>query len=209
MPQSTRIGRPPKIVNARQRILDHAARLFAEKGYETSSLAELAERMGLTKPALYNYFASKQELYDAIILATLSGLAETVTAAVARETSPSAKLRRFMVSHARYFEAHHDGFVTMLIGFGGMDRMELREEALALRNEHEHLLRTIFAEGVATRTFRGVDPVTASRAVLSLLNWMARWFKPGGGKSAEQFALDYFELLALERNGLERNGRTD
>ncbi|BCH26382.1 TetR family transcriptional regulator [Mesorhizobium sp. L-8-10] len=201
MPQSTRIGRPPKIENARQRILDHAARLFAEKGYETSSLAELAERLGLTKPALYNYFASKQELYDAIILVTLSGLVETVTAAVACESSPSAKLRRFMMSHARYFEAHHDGFVAMLIGFGGMDSMEFRKEALALRNEHEHLLRAILADGVEAGAFRTIDPVTASRAILSLLNWMARWFKPGGGKSAEQFALDYFELLALERTG--------
>lgn len=195
-----RLGRPPKIENARQRILDHAARLFAEKGYETSSLGELAERLGLTKPALYNYFASKQELYDAIILATLGGLVGTVTDAVARETAPPAKLRGFMVSHARYFESHHDGFVTMLVGFGGMDNMELREEALALRNEHEDLLRAILAEGVETGAFRSVDPVTASRAVLSLLNWMARWFKPGGGKSAEQFALDYYELLALERN---------
>ncbi len=200
MPQSTRLGRPPKNENTRQRILDRAAELFAEKGYETSSLAELAERLGLTKPALYNYFASKQELYDAIILGTLSGLVETVTAAVAREASPSTKLRRFMLSHARYFETHHDGFVTMLIGFGGMDNMELREDALALRNEHENLLRAILAEGVETGAFRSVDPVTASRAVLSLLNWMARWFKPGAGKSAEQFALDYFELLALERN---------
>ncbi len=200
MSQSTRIGRPPKIENARQRILDHAARLFAEKGYETSSLAELAERLGLTKPALYNYFASKQELYDAIILATLSGLVETVTTSVVRETSPSARLQRFMLSHARYFETHHDGFVTMLVGFGGMDKLELREEALALRNEHENLLRAILTEGVEKGAFRNVDPVTASRAVLSLLNWMARWFKPGAGKSAEQFALDYFELLALERN---------
>lgn len=201
MPQSTRVGRPPKIENAKQRILDHAARLFAEKGYETSSLAELAERLGLTKPALYNYFASKQEVYDAIILATLSGLVETVTSAVVQETSPPAKLRRFMMSHARYFEAHHHGFVTMLIGFGGMDSMKLREEALALRSEHERLLRAIVAEGVETGVFRSVDPVTAGRAVLSLLNWMARWFKPGDGKSAEHFALDYFELLALERNG--------
>lgn len=199
MPQSPRLGRPPKIENARQRILDHAARLFAEKGYETSSLAELAERLGLTKPAVYNYFASKQEVYDAIILATLSGLVEAVTAAVGEETSPTEKLRRFMTCHARYFEDHHAGFVTMLIGFGGMDSMEFRQEALALRNEHEDLLREIVRGGVESGAFRTIDPVTASRAILSLLNWMARWFKPGGGRTAEEFAIEYFDLLALER----------
>lgn len=201
MPQQRRLGRPPKIANARQRILDHAAQLFAEKGYETSSLSELAERLGLTKPAVYNYFASKQELYDAIILATLSGLVEAVTSAVGKETSPPARLRRFMTAHARYFEEHHHGFVTMLVGFGGMDSMEFRQEALALRHEHETLLREIVFGGVESGAFRAIDPVTASRAILSLLNWMARWFKPGGGKTAEAFALEYFDLLALERTG--------
>jgi hypothetical protein len=90
----------------------------------------------------------------------------------------------------------------MLVGFGGMANAEFREEATRLRNEYEGLLRQIVSEAVASKSFREVDIGTTSRAVLSLLNWMVRWFRPGTGASAEQLATEYYDLLA---GGLSRN----
>lgn len=188
--------------NPQQRILDQAAKLFADRGYETTTIADLAASMGVSKAAVYHYFQTKQQIYDAIILHTLEGLIRTVTAAVNDESSAPAKLRSFMTAHARYFEEHRAGFITMLVGFGGMDCTEFREQAMRLRDEHERLLREIIEGGVAAGSFRRVDVVTTGRAVLSLLNWMVRWFKPGMGSTAEQLAIDYYELLA---GGLESN----
>ena len=48
-------------------IMDRAARLFAEKGYDAASIADLAAALGLSKPAIYNYYPSKQALFDAIM----------------------------------------------------------------------------------------------------------------------------------------------
>ncbi|TKT69642.1 TetR/AcrR family transcriptional regulator [Aquamicrobium sp. LC103] len=196
---SVRLGRPPKLDDARARILAEAAALFAEQGYETSSLSELAARLGLTKPAIYHYYSSKQDLFDAVILETLTGLVANVEEALADTTGPCEKLRRFMVGHARYFAGHRDGFVTMLVGFGGMKNTEFREDSLVLRRRYEQLLRDIVSEGVETGAFRQVDPVVTARAILSMLSWMVRWFQPSGGKTAEEIALEYVELLALER----------
>lgn len=198
--QKKRLGRPPAVDNPRQRILDQAASLFAEKGYETSSINELAAAMGVSKAAVYHYFPSKQQLYDAIILDTLTGLIKTVNEEVDQETSPAKKLRRFITAHARYFESHRDGFVVMLVGFSGMQCREFRDEAMQLRDAHEQLLRRIIANGIASRDFRQVDIVMAGRAVLSLLNWMVRWFKPGGGATAEELVIEYFNLFL---HGLE------
>jgi hypothetical protein len=121
---------------------------------------------------------------------------------VGEETTPPAKLRRFMTSHARYFEQQRAGFVVMLVGFSGMDSSEFRDEAMRLRDEHERLLRAIIAEGIDSKAFRPVDVVTTGRAVLSLLSWMVRWFKPGLGSTAEQIAIEYYDLLA---GGLENH----
>lgn len=189
-----RLGRPPAIDNPKQNILDYASRLFAEKGYETSSLNDLASAMGVSKAAVYHYFQTKQQIYDAIILDTLGGLVATVTESVAQETEAKKKLERFMTSHARYFEAHRHGFVVMLVGFSGMAHSEFRAEAMALRDAHERLLRLIIEEGVASGAFRPVNVVMTGRAVLSLLNWMVRWFKPGGA-TAEELVIDYYNLL--------------
>lgn len=200
--QKKRLGRPPTVDNPRKRTLDQAAKLFAEKGYETSSLNELAVSMGVSKAAVYHYFQTKQQLYDAIILDSLSGLTKTVTEAVDKETSPAARLKRFMTAHASYFESHRDGFIVMLVGFSGMESNEFRNEAMQLRDAHEQLLRRIIAEGVAGKDFRQVDVVMTGRAVLSLLNWMVRWFKPGGGSTAEELVIEYFNLFL---NGLEHH----
>ncbi len=189
------LGRPPLKDDPRAEILQQAARLFAEKGFASGSLAELARAMGYSKGAIYNYFSSKQEIYDAIIIFTLNGLYEASAEAVNRSDPPVDQLRQYMVAHARFLADNYDCFVTMLVGFSGMANTELKDDALALRDAHEGLLRQILADGVADGSFRPVGEAMAGRAVLSLLSWMVRWFKPGRGKSAEEVASEYHDLL--------------
>ncbi|MFS8038602.1 TetR/AcrR family transcriptional regulator [Xanthobacter sp. AM11] len=190
-----RPGRPPLMDDPRAQILRSAAKLFARKGYQESSLNELARGMNYSKGAIYNYFSSKQEIYDAIIIFTLTGLYESAAAAVQPAAPPAERLRQFMVAHARFLAENYDSFVTMLVGFSGMANAELKDDALRLRDAHEGLLREILAAGIAEGAFRGMDAAMTGRAVLSLLSWMVRWFKPGGRKSAEEVAQDYYDLL--------------
>uniref|UniRef100_A0A9E7ZR95 TetR/AcrR family transcriptional regulator n=1 Tax=Bosea sp. NBC_00436 TaxID=2969620 RepID=A0A9E7ZR95_9HYPH len=190
-----RQGRPPTIENARDRILDDAAHLFARDGYDGTSLSELATSVGVTKAAIYHYFPNKQEIYEAIIVRTLEGLRRHVSQATAGASSPEEALARFMTTHADFFEDHYDGFLTMLVAYGGMENVVMIAEAQKLRDEHEQALRQIIADGIARGAFRPIDVDVTSRAVLSMLNWMVRWFKPGKGRRAASFAQDYCDLL--------------
>lgn len=194
-PAERRMGRPPLLDDPRAEILREAARLFAEKGYADSSLNELAAAMNYSKGAIYNYFSSKQEIYDAIIIATLTALYESAAEAVKPEDPAPERLRRFMVAHATCIEANYHAFVTMLVGYSGMANAELKDDALKLRDAHEGLLRRIIADGIADGSFRPVDVAMTGRAVLSLLSWMTRWFRPTGKKSGEEIALDYYDLV--------------
>ncbi|OVZ66263.1 TetR family transcriptional regulator [Pigmentiphaga sp. NML030171] len=190
-----RQGRPPVVADARERILLEASKLFAQSGYESSSIGELAAAIGVSKPAIYHYFATKQDIYDAIILQALQGLTDVVVPAVNAQPAPLDKLRVFMTAHAAYLERNYWSFVAMLVGFSGMSP-SYRDDAARLRDAYERLLRQILEQGAREGVFRPGQVVTSGRAVLSLLNWMARWFKPGHGSTAEQIALDYFELLS-------------
>ncbi|KDD63458.1 transcriptional regulator, TetR family [Bordetella bronchiseptica OSU553] len=193
-PKRARAGRPPTLAAPRERILEEAARLFARSGYENSSVADLAAAIGVSKAALYHYFPTKQDIYDAIILETLAGLLQAVTREVERQHEACERLRAFMVGHARYFARHHEQFVTMLIGYSGMALPE-RADAAQLRDRYEQLLRDLLEQGMATGTLRRLDVAATGRAVLSMLNWMVRWYKPGQGDSAEQIADGYYDLL--------------
>jgi len=64
-----------------------------------------------------------------------------------------------------------------------------------LRSEHEGLLRKIIKNGVKQGVFADMDVSLAGRTVLSLLGWMARWYRPEGKFSAEQIAEQYYELI--------------
>jgi len=190
-----RAGRPPTLAAPRERILEEAARLFARCGYESSSVADLAAAIGVSKAAIYHYYPTKQDIYDAIILEVLRGMTAAVSQAVARAPAAREQLRQFMLAHARYFEEHHAQFVTMLVGYSGMAITE-RADAASLRDGYERRLRDILAGGIARGEFRALDVAATGRAVLSMLNWMARWYQPGGAQTAETIAAGYFDLLA-------------
>lgn len=190
-----RAGRPPAVAEPRERILDAAAKLFARCGYENSSIADLAAAVGVSKAAIYHYYATKQDIYDAIILNVLSELTAEVSQAVAQATTASARLRQFMLAHARYFEDRHPQFVTMLISYSAMSVPD-QKDAAHLRDGYEQLLRDIIAEGVTRGEFREIDVAATGRAVLSMLNWMARWYRPDGPQTAEAIAESYFDLIS-------------
>lgn len=190
-----RQGRPPSMENPRGRILDEAATLFARYGYDGASLGMLAEAVGVTKAAIYHYFPNKRDIYEAVIVRMLRELSEHVAAAIAGQEDARLALRTFMLAHAEYFEANLDGFATMLVGFGGMKNRNLLAEAQTLRADYEASLRAIIARGIDQGHFRPADPATAGRAILSMLNWMVRWYRPGGPRRAADFAQEYSDLF--------------
>jgi len=192
--QRRRQGRPPVIVNARERILEEAAALFARSGYEAITIADLAVAIGATKAAVYHYFKTKQDIYDAIILSTLADLIAANTGHDGG--SASERLRAFMVGHARFFEANYWRFSAMLIGFGGIDNQSVLAEAKRLRRSYESYVRGIIQSGVDEGEFDITDITAAGRMVLSCLNWMVRWFEPGLQETAEAVADTYFGLLS-------------
>jgi len=189
-----RRGRPPLVENQRERILERAAVLFGTHGYQGVGIAALADDLGVSKAALFHYFPSKRDIYDSIVLDVLRGLAESVREAVSDDDDARTRLLSFMRAHAGYFEEHYWQFVVMLVGFGGITPPRV-DEVVQIRDEHEAHLRRILADGVGDGSFKELDVATTGRAVLSMLNWMARWYKPDGTQRAAEIAEQYGELL--------------
>jgi AcrR family transcriptional regulator len=194
-PRRGGLGRPPLHDNQRERVIACAAELFAQEGFENVGMGRLADAVGISKAGLYHYFRAKREILDTIVVTTLDGLMETVAAATVDVERPRDRLTAFMTAHAAYFEANYWAFTTMLVGFGGLGSRAKREAVVEQRDRYEGLLRQILQEGVDSGDFRAVHLPTASRAALSMLNWMARWFDPSGPERATDVAAKYAELL--------------
>ncbi len=184
-----------KGVEQRGRILEVSAKLFATQGYESTSMTVLAKKLNLSKASIYYYFASKDEIYEEIIVDTLARLVATVEDKLASDAPPREQLHTFMTQHAKFFEDNIWAFTAMLYGFGGVHALTRHEEVIRLRDRHENTLRNILSAGVKHGDFRNIDHKLSARAILSILNWMVRWFKHGGAKSADAFADMFFDLL--------------
>lgn len=86
-------------IDIRTKILEEALRLFAHNGYGSTSVREIAERSGVTKPTLYYHFGNKEGLFRAIVQTRLDQLGALVDAAVRGDGSPLARLRTFFEAY--------------------------------------------------------------------------------------------------------------
>lgn len=180
----------------RETIMRAASDLFAQGGYADTSLMDIASAVGVSKAAVYHYFATKQVIFDAIVVDLLQRLYDHVSAALPPDTTDVAtRLLAAMRGHAEFFEKNYTEYVTLLHGFGGLNRVVSSEE-LAIRNRYEGLFRSIIAQGIAAGELRITNAPVAARGALSMLNWMTRWFDPKGERRAVDFAEDYFDILA-------------
>ncbi|MES9536082.1 MULTISPECIES: TetR/AcrR family transcriptional regulator [unclassified Actinomadura] len=97
-----------------QQMLDVAERVFGERGYQAASMDEIAERCGVSKPMLYEYFGSKDGLLVACVSRSKAELFEATQKAMAGATTPEDILWRGMVAYFRFIDEHSRSFAMLL-----------------------------------------------------------------------------------------------
>src|ERR1700690_3720962 len=91
----------PRHAERREQLLNVAKSLFAERGFQSTTMDDIAKEAGFTKPILYQYFESKTELYREIVNQTAGKLLDSLRSAVAEVESPRSKIE---VAFRVYFE---------------------------------------------------------------------------------------------------------
>jgi AcrR family transcriptional regulator len=181
-------------------ILEHATRLFAARGYDGTTLQDIADAIGITRPGLYHYISSKEQLLAALVRDVSENTAYIVREVRHRtDLSSVEKLRTVVRALVLQRAAAPERFRVL-------DRTEaaLPDEVAALhlkaRREVLAELRTIIGEGVSGGEFRPRDERLAALSVIGMCNWVAWWFHPGSNHPAEpvadQLAQNAVDMLA-------------
>jgi AcrR family transcriptional regulator len=105
--------RLPREARARQ-LLDVAEEVFAANGVQASSMEDVAEAAGVTKPIVYDHFGSKDRLLAAVILRAGSVLSETILAAVSVASSPEAAISSGLRAYFEFIEERRSGLHSLL-----------------------------------------------------------------------------------------------
>lgn len=180
-------GVTPAGAGRRREILDVAERLFWEKGFHAASMEDVADAVGLTKPAIYHYFASKDDLLLEIRRSVMDEMLELTDGVLEAEGEPVDKLRNVLVAQAevvlrrrRANKVYHEEAGSLPAG---------RERATrAAERAYEDVVRGLYAQGVADGRLRDVDPGIAVAVLMGAVNWSYRWFRPRGELRAPEMA---------------------
>ena len=181
-----------------------AARLFAQHGYAATTMADIAEPLGVTKAALYYYVSSKEEVLGTIADHAL-GLLETGLARIRSEHETFTGQLRAAVRHHVEVATHDTRSLFVLEAI----RSELSDEqqrALRQRSSrYRQSLAALIADGQEAGEMRAdLDPRLAALGVIGMCSWVAWWFDHGGTTEVGRVA-EVFELLCVA--GLAEPGR--
>jgi AcrR family transcriptional regulator len=166
------------VSSRRDEITREAARLFAERGYEGTSLADIAEALGMQKPSLYHHIASKEDLLWDVAWAG----AEAFHAALDRlpeSASPTGRIRLALHGHLAVVANQLDVATVFTREWRSLAG-ERRSRFVFERRRYESRVRDLFRDGVERGELRSdLDVATGALLFLSAANWAYTWLRPG------------------------------
>jgi AcrR family transcriptional regulator len=182
-------GKPPGAATARhglveQEIYEHAIRLFADRGFAGTSLQDIADTLGITRPALYYYVKSKDELLAKLAADVAGGSAAQITELALRpDLDALSKLREIVRLNVLRVAIQPERFRVLIRSEADLPP-ELSAAYDASRRAVLKAVTGVIEDGIRAGRFRPVDARVAALAVIGMGNWVACWFQPDRDSAA-------------------------
>jgi AcrR family transcriptional regulator len=185
-------------------IYEQATRLFAERGFAGTSLQDIADAMGMTRPSLYYYVKNKDQLLARLVTEITEAPAAATEEIADRDADAPAKLRDLVRLIAGQQAWHAARFQLVIRSESELpDDLAVAHEA-AKRRVLDGFTR-IVEQGVRSGEFRPRPSRTTALALIGMCNWVAFWFNPAGPQSPEEVAEQMAEMaVALVAQSPER-----
>ena len=187
-------------VEPRQEILRTAARLFQQRGYDATSMNDVAAALKFSKGGLYHHFQSKDEILFHIMSHALDITEKRVINASRRIADPHERLRTLIRLHIGVVLSEEDREITVMLHENHPLPPPFRRRINARKKDYVH-----FVENVITDVQRDVQrqrnsasPVTpraAAFALVGMINWIYQWYKPGGELTGDVIVSQFTEVF--------------
>jgi AcrR family transcriptional regulator len=187
------------------KVLQHAARIFCEKGYEGASMRDLSRAAGMSLAGLYHYFDSKEELLYLIQKHTFRTIIERLEERLKNPTDPEERIRLFIENHLEYFLANKEAMKvlthedeTLKNGRGA--------EIRAIKREYYKICLELLED---LRRAKGLQfsPRLAVLGLFGMINWIYTWHNPRVDADAAALAQEMGDLFLRGVLSPAKNGR--
>ena len=173
----------------REAVLRTAVQLFLEQGYHGTTLNDVAERLNVTKPALYNYFRGKDEILYECWAIGAERVYDRIGEIAAAGGSGLAKLRKLIIAYAEMMTTDYG---KSLVRFDLRDLSEHNRKIIqASKRKIDRAFRGYIKDGMVDGSIRPCDIKLSAFTIAGSLNWIGHWYQPGGALSAEDIAAEF------------------
>ncbi|MCU1303854.1 MAG: TetR family transcriptional regulator [Candidatus Sulfotelmatobacter sp.] len=186
------------VVDSRQEILRTAARLFQQRGYDATSMNDVAGALKLSKGGLYHHFQSKDEILFEIMDHAMQITQERVINPVRGIADPEERLRALIRLHIEVVLSPRDREITVMLHENHPLPPSLRKRINARKKEYVHFLENLMAEVQEKGRYpmkSKVSPRAAAFALLGMINWIYQWYKPEGELQAQNLIPQFTDLI--------------
>jgi len=189
-------------LDRRTEVLEVAERLFSVRGYEATSVRDIADVLSIKAGSLYSHIATKEDLLWEILDRAADRFFEAVRPIAESNLVTVEKLKRAIAAHV--------AVITRSATAAGIYTTEWRHlseprrsQFAARRDEYERMFRGMVHDAIREGVFSDMDEKFATLMILSSLNWIYQWYRPDGAMTPEEIARRITDLLF---NGLRRAG---
>src|SRR5271163_4369775 len=199
-------SRPEHRQEPRQEILRAAARLFQQRGYDATSMNDVAAALKLSKGGLYHHFQSKDEILFHIMSHAMEITEERVINVVRRIDGASVagarvdvteeRLRTLIRLHIQVVLSPEDREITVMLHENHPLPTALRRKINARKKDYLVFVENLIAEVQRKRgSPSSVTPRAAAFALVGMINWIYQWYKPGGPLTGDALVQQYTDIF--------------
>ncbi len=183
------------IETRRRQIEEVASGLFRAHGYPATSVRDIARALDIRGPSLYSHVTSKEDVLWAIVERAACAFEDAAAQALAatEDAGPRARIDALVRAHVAVTTADPEQASVFDREWRHLAAPR-REQVLARRDAYEAIFRHAIEEGIAAGAFVAIDPVVAATFLLTALNAIAAWYRPGGRLSPADLADAYADL---------------
>lgn len=185
---------------SRDHILESAAEVFSQKGYNGASMSDIAEAVGLQKATLYHHFGSKQEILAELLDRAMSIVTKNMALVLLMDRPPDEKIRIAMRTYLQVLCEQPDLSSVLLFEYRSLEK-EFHKRHIRNRDMFEKMWRDLIREGIDSGHLQSESVSMTVWALLGVMNWTITWYRPDGNLSTEEIS-DLFANLFLD--GLRR-----
>jgi AcrR family transcriptional regulator len=183
----------------RRELIQAAADVFKEKGYEAATLHDVAEHVGADRASLYYYVGGKAELFQEAVRGGVEANLNEVERILKLDEPPEEKLRLIVVQLLSSYEENYPHMYVYIqedMRKVASEETEWAREMTRQTRRFERIIIDLVKQAMHERGFRDdVRPDLAANALFGMLNWTHRWFKPGKRLAAAELAESFWTIF--------------